>query len=101
MPCMESPETMTNRQAETTKLCNGPGSRKQITAADGGVCRIPGKSTTIGGSFISFFVARDVSMTRRTIAARMFCLIAVLLIAGQCAAQPPAAKKAGGGGAQN
>jgi thiol-disulfide isomerase/thioredoxin len=41
-------------------------------------------------------------MTSRTFAARVFCLLAVLLIAGQCAAQPPAAKKAAGvGGAQN
>src|SRR5262245_9987564 len=102
MPCMESPETMTNRQAETTKLCNSPSSRKQITVAGGAVCRGAPGSATIGGSFISFFLARDVSMTSRTFAARVFCLIAALLIAGQCAAQPPAAKKgAAGGGAQN
>src|SRR4051812_41219988 len=40
-------------------------------------------------------------MTSSPFAARVFCLFAVLLIAGQCAAQPPVAKKAAPGAAQN
>jgi DNA-binding beta-propeller fold protein YncE len=40
-------------------------------------------------------------MTSRSFAARLFCLLAILLIAGQCAAQPPAAKKAAAGKAEN
>src|SRR5216117_3759960 len=39
---------------------------------------------------------QGVFMTSRSLAAKAFCVVAVLFMAGQCAAQPPSAKKAAG-----
>src|SRR4051812_17752255 len=48
-----------------------------------------------------FSYMQGVYMTSRSLAAKVICLIALLFIAGQCAAQPPAGKKAAAGAPQN